>query len=111
MSEAFSILDYGEECMECGETKKISELFDCEFCGEPICQGCEVEHYLVSCDGVMEVCHLCGIELEVDPVCPCCGANFCDGCFKPHVESHKPWEYPQPKSQTRINDYNFWSQW
>lgn len=108
---AFTIMDYGDDCQECGITKRHSELIDCEFCGLPICKGCEAEHYLVTCEHLSEICNDCGTELERDPPCPCCHANLCDSCFEPHVKKHRLWEYPQPKSQTKIDAYNFWRQW
>lgn len=72
-----------EFCEACGD-----ELFDdgefCFDCDEgPFCFDCLSRH---EDDVHSPHCHACGVKLEVDPPCPICHNEFCEGCISTHVE-------------------------
>lgn len=72
-----------EFCEDCGD-----ELFsDGEFCficdDGPFCVCCMGDH---ENHAHAPKCRACGKELEIDPPCPICHREFCEGCISTHVE-------------------------
>lgn len=76
------MIDEHEHCAGCGD-----DLFDdgedCLICDEgPFCWDCLKDH---EADEHTPKCHACGVKLEVDPPCPICHQEFCEGCISGHV--------------------------
>lgn len=69
-------------CEECGSEMLREDVEYCSECGESFCSSCIDEHELEDHN---QHCYSCKKKLEIDPPCPICHHEFCEGCISTHV--------------------------